>query len=130
MQAAVILFAAAAFAGCSPKIVEVSEPPAFFLVVEQPPVLVGGLEGLHARINYPEDARQQGIEGRVTVVFMVDEEGNVLDAQVAERLHDSCDQEALRVIRESTFEPGRQRGLAVKVRMSLPVTFRLPTSDR
>ncbi len=96
-----------------------------FVVVEQAPTLIGGLAGLQSRIQYPELARRAGIEGTVFVQFVVDEGGSV-HAPVC--LRDpgggTCD-EALRAVRASTFEPGRQRGKPVKVRLSLPVKFRL-----
>ena len=96
-----------------------------FMVVEDLPVLIGGLEGLAKQIKYPEIARKAGVEGKVYVQFVVDENGNVSDAMIARGIGAGCDQEALRVITQAKFEPGRQRGKAVKVRMTLPVQFKL-----
>ncbi|MEM1044361.1 MAG: TonB family protein, partial [Bacteroidota bacterium] len=55
------------------------EPDDVFPIVEQQPELIGGLEGLQSRIQYPELARRAGIEGTVFVQFVVDEQGNVND---------------------------------------------------
>lgn len=96
-----------------------------FVAVEDDPVLIGGLEGLQDRIEYPEMARNAGIDGRVIVQFIVDENGNVIRPTVVRGRHPSLDEEALRVIRQAQFEPGRQRGTAVKVQMALPITFKL-----
>lgn len=105
---------------------EPEEPePAFFVVVEDPPELIGGMEALHKKIQYPPIAKKAGVEGRVTVQFIVDEQGNVQDAVVLKGIGAGCDEEALRAITATKFKPGKQRGSAVKVKMSLPVMFRL-----
>ena len=96
-----------------------------FQIVEDKPELIGGLSGLAAKIKYPEIARKAGVEGKVFVEFIVNEQGNVYNATIARGIGAGCDQEALRVISEAKFTPGRQRGKAVKVRMTLPIQFKL-----
>lgn len=99
--------------------------PEIFVVVEQPPELIGGLEGLQKQLRYPDIARRAQIEGTVYVQFIVDENGNVVDPFcVRDPGGQTCD-EALRVVRTAKFRPGMQRGRAVKVRFSIPVKFRL-----
>lgn len=105
------------------------EEPEVFIAVETPPELIGGIEGLHAAISYPEVARLAGIEGRVVVQFIVDEEGRVLNPVVLKSIGAGCDEEALRVISQARFTPGRQRGKAVRVKFAIPVTFRLHTKS-
>ncbi|MEO0560330.1 MAG: TonB family protein, partial [Bacteroidota bacterium] len=100
--------------------------PDVFEVVEQPPRLIGGLEGLQERVVYPRVARMAGIQGRVFVTFIVDEEGNVTQLRVARSADPVLDEAAMNAVRESEFIPGRQRGVAVKVRYSLPISFVLP----
>ena len=89
------------------------------------PELIGGLSGLAQKIRYPEVAKQAGVEGRVLVQFIVDENGVVSQAKVVRGIGAGCDKEALRVIREARFRPGKQYGKAVKIKMTLPITFRL-----
>ena len=96
-----------------------------FVVVEDRPKLKGGMEALQERIQYPELAKKAGIEGRVFVQFVVSENGDVLNPTVTRGVHDALDQAALNAVKDLSFEPGRQRGRAVKVQMSLPVTFKL-----
>lgn len=96
-----------------------------FTVVEQMPELIGGLVPLQASIQYPEMARRAGIEGRVYVQFVVNEEGDVENPRVIRGIGGGCDEEALRVVREAKFEPGMQRGEPVRVAYSLPFVFRL-----
>ncbi len=105
---------------------EEEEPePEVFVVVEQMPEIIGGLGSIQQQIKYPEIARKAGVEGRVIVQFVVDEQGNVLDPTVVRGIGAGCDEEALRVVRTAKFKPGMQRGKAVKVKMSLPITFKL-----
>lgn len=95
----------------------------FFVAVEQMPELKGGLASLQKDIEYPKRARIAGIEGRVIVQFIVNEEGNVEDPHVIRGIGGGCDEEALRVIKSAKFIPGRQRGVPVRVRFSLPIYF-------
>ncbi|MFH5832571.1 energy transducer TonB [Halalkalibaculum sp. DA3122] len=97
----------------------------FFVVVEQMPQLKGGLAKLQQCVKYPELARRAGIEGRVIVQFVVNEQGKVENPQVVRGIGGGADEEALRCVRLAEFEPGRQRGIPVRVQYSLPVVFRL-----
>jgi len=96
-----------------------------FVVVEQMPELVGGLKALSEQIQYPRIAKMAGIEGRVIVQFVVDEQGAVIDPQIVRGIGAGCDEEALRVLQAATFKPGMQAGKPVGVKMSIPVTFKL-----
>jgi len=97
----------------------------FFVAVEQMPELIGGLAALQKKINYPDRAARAGIEGRVTIQFIVTEEGNVEDPKVIRGIGGGADEEALRVVKQAKFKPGRQRGKPVRVQYSLPILFRL-----
>lgn len=104
---------------------EEEEEDEVFMVVEEMPEPKGGMAALQQKIEYPEFARKAGIEGRVFVQFTVDENGQVTNPVVQRGVHKLLDQEAVRVVQETEFVPGRQRGNPVKVRMSLPITFKL-----
>lgn len=97
----------------------------FFVVVEEMPELIGGLGELQQKIKYPEMARRAGIEGRVYIQFIVNEQGNVENPRVIRGIGGGCDQEALRVVQQAKFKPGMQRGRPVRVQYSLPIFFRL-----
>jgi protein TonB len=97
----------------------------FFVAVENMPELKGGLGALQQKINYPDMARKAGIEGRVIIQFIVNEQGQVEDPRVIRGIGGGCDKEALRVVKQAEFEPGRQRGNPVRVQYSLPITFKL-----
>lgn len=108
-----------------PPAVKEELEPEIFVIVEQSPELIGGLSGLQKKIKYPEIAKKAGVEGRVFLQFVVDEFGNVHDPVITRGIGAGCDEEAIRAILTAKFRPGKQRGKAVKVKMSLPITFRL-----
>jgi protein TonB len=89
------------------------------------PKLKGGLASLQKKINYPDMARKAGIEGRVIIQFIVNEQGKVENPRVIRGIGGGADKEALRVVKQAEFEPGRQRGNPVRVQYSLPITFKL-----
>ncbi len=101
------------------------EEPEVFTIVEDMPELKGGMEAIYRNLRYPEIARQAGIEGRVIVQFIIDENGQVVDPQVVRGIGGGCDEAAIEAVKQVEFTPGRQRGRAVRVRYSLPITFRL-----
>lgn len=104
-------------------------PDDVFVVVEEMPEIVGGLAAIQSQIKYPEIARKAGIEGRVIIQFVVDEEGNVVDPQVVRGLSGGLDAEAIRALQATRFKPGRQNGETVKVKMTLPFSFALPAGE-
>jgi protein TonB len=102
---------------------EVVDDMQIFVAVEDMPVLIGGIEGLQAQLEYPEVARMAGISGRVFVEFVVDQAGNVTNPVVLRGIGGGCDEEALRVVKDARFVPGKQRGKPVRVRYVLPIMF-------
>ena len=89
------------------------------------PRIKGGAGTFFLRINYPEEARRKGIEGRVILDFIVDKDGHTHDIIVRKSLHPLCDSSAVRALRDTRFVPGKRLGKPVNVRMRLPVRFRL-----
>ena len=104
---------------------EEEEEPEIFMIVEQMPELIGGYASIVSEVKYPEIARKAGVEGRVTVEFVVNEQGNVQDVVVTRGIGAGCDEEAIRAISKIKFTPGKQRGKAVKVHMRMPINFKL-----
>lgn len=101
-----------------------------FDVVEQMPEYPGGLVELmkyiSMNVHYPEAAMKTGTQGRVVVQFIIEEDGTVSDARVVQRVSDELDAEALRVVSAMPkWTPGRQKGQPVRVKYTMPVTFRL-----
>ncbi|MDC0591423.1 energy transducer TonB [Balneolaceae bacterium] len=100
-----------------------------FVVVENPPVLIGGIASVQSHISYPPLPLKAGIEGRVIVQFVIDKTGKVLDPMVIRGIGGGCDEEAVRVVLKANFQPGLQRGRPVAVRYTLPITFRINSKD-
>lgn len=96
-----------------------------FRIVEENPVPIGGIAAIRAEVKYPELAKRLGIEGTVTVVAFVNEEGIVVKAKVFKGIGVGCDEAAVDAVKRVRFEPGRQRGKPVKARVSIPIVFRL-----
>lgn len=99
----------------------------FFVVVEQMPVLIGGLAALQNEVRYPEMALRSNIQGRVVVQFIVNEKGDVENPIVIRGIGGGCDEEAIRVVSKMNFIPGMQRGRPVRVQYHLPVVFIIRT---
>ena len=108
-----------------PPPAEEEEEPEIFMIVEQMPEPIGGLGAIQGKIKYPEIAKKAGVEGRVFVQFVVNEQGTVESPVVMRGIGAGCDEEAIRAVSQAKFKPGRQRGKPVRVRMSLPITFKL-----
>lgn len=100
-------------------------PQEVYTVVEDRPDC-GGVEGLSERIEYPDPAKESGIEGRVFVQFIVDKNGSVVEPTITKGVHETLNEAALAAVQELTCEPGKVSGTPVKVKMALPVTFQLP----
>lgn len=99
-------------------------------IVEQYPEFPGGYsaltEWIDDNLKYPVEAAMDGIEGRVIVQFIVRPTGKIVDAKVVRGIAPSLDKEALRLINiMPNWIPGRQKGKAVNVRYTLPITFKL-----
>ncbi|UJP63316.1 energy transducer TonB [Mongoliitalea daihaiensis] len=101
-----------------------------FDVVENAPEFPGGMEAwyqyLSKNLKYPTQARRMGIEGTVYVVFVVNTDGSIQDVELLRGIGGGCDEEAIRVVSSAPkWSPGKQRGRPVRVRMRLPVRFKL-----
>ena len=101
-----------------------------FEIVEQNPSFPGGTEALmkwlSKNLKYPASAQENSIQGRVLVQFVVNKDGSIVEPKVLRSVDPALDKEALRVVSAMPkWQPGKQRGKTVRVRFTLPVTFRL-----
>lgn len=91
----------------------------------QRPQIIGGRGSFYLSIEYPEEARRRGIQGRVILDFVVDVDGRTQDVRVLKSLHPLCDSSAVAALERTRFVPGQQNGEKIPVRMRLPVRFQL-----
>lgn len=89
------------------------------------PEIVGGRGALYLNLTYPPAAQKKGIEGRLTLQFTVDRDGNTHSIEITNSLHPLCDSAAVRALRSVTFRPATHAGDPIPIRMSLPVRFKL-----
>ena len=117
------------------EVIAQPEPPKeeetkVFDVVEEMPQFPGGpqalFEYLSKNIKYPVVAEENGVQGRVIVTFVVERDGSMTDVKVVKSVDPSLDKEAQRVVKSMPhWIPGKQNGSAVRVKYTVPVTFRL-----
>ena len=101
-----------------------------FDVVEVMPQFPGGqiamLQYIMKNIKYPEQAMKEGIQGRVTVRFIVEKDGSISDVKPILSVHPLLNKEAVRVVESMPkWTPGKQNGKPVRVRFNVPVMFKL-----
>lgn len=101
------------------------EEEVYFVAVEDLPEPIGGIAAIQALVVYPEIAKRAGVEGTVYVEAFVDENGNVTRTTVVKGIGAGCDEAAMAAVQKVKFKPGKQRGKPVKVRMSIPIRFKL-----
>ena len=110
---------------------EVEEEAIPFQLVEQKPKFKGGdanefSKWVNSNLVYPEIAKENGVQGRVTLQFTVNVDGSVTNVKVLRGVDSSLDKEAVRVVSNSPkWTPGKQRDRAVKVTYTFPVIFQL-----
>lgn len=101
-----------------------------FDIVEQQPLFPGGpaalMKYLSDNTKYPVVAQENGVQGRVTVQFVVEKDGSISDVHVLRGVDPSLDKEAVRVVKSMPrWTPGKQNGITVRVNYRVPVLFRL-----
>ena len=97
----------------------------YLAFAEVMPEVKGGLPSLYKTIKYPEIAKKAGIKGKVYVLAFIDEKGIVKDVKIIKGIGGGCDEAAVVAIKNVQFIPGSNKGVPVKVKMSLPITFQL-----
>ena len=113
---------------------EEETPDDVFMVVEDGPEFPGGtmalLEYLAKTLKYPQNCRDEKIQGRVLVSFIVEKDGSMTGFEVVKSVHPDLDAEALKVLKGMpAWKPGTQHGEKVRVKFTVPVNFRLRAAE-
>lgn len=108
----------------------VVEEEEIFQVVEEEPEFPGGMEALYKylgeSIKYPQLAKENNIEGKVYVTFVVEKDGSIANPRILRDIGGGCGNEAVRVVKAMPkWKAGKQRGKNVRVQFNLPVSFKL-----
>ena len=101
-----------------------------FEKVEDMPEFPGGeqamMEFVAKNVQYPKEAMEKEISGRVLVGFIVEKDGSINETEVVKGIGGGCDEEAVRVVKAMPkWKPGKQKGKPVRVHFMLPLTFKL-----
>jgi periplasmic protein TonB len=108
----------------------IEEVDEIFTIVEESALPVGGMPAFYKylvdNMKYPPQARRLGVEGKVTLSFVVDKTGAISDVKVLRGIGSGCDEEATRVMQNApSWNPGKQRGKSVKQRCIMPISFKM-----
>ncbi|GAB4247364.1 MAG: energy transducer TonB [Ekhidna sp.] len=114
----------------TPPVEEEEKVEEIFVIVEQEPTPKGGLVAFYTylseELKYPAAAARLGVSGTVYVRFVIEKDGSITAVEVAKGIGAGCDEEAVRVIQNAPpWNPGKQRGVPVRVRKIIPVKFLL-----
>lgn len=112
------------------EIIEEVPNDEIFTLVENSAQFPGGVSAfgqyLSENISYPKQAQRLGVQGKVFVEFIVEKDGSLSNMQVIKGIGGGCDEEALRIMRNSPkWKPGSQRGHLIRQKMLQPITFAL-----
>ena len=94
-------------------------------VVEKMPEIIGGLKSISSKIKYPEEAKKAGVEGTVYVMAYINEAGIVDKVEVLKGIGYGCDEVAAEAVKNTRFKPGYNNGKPVKVKVVVPIKFKL-----
>ena len=104
---------------------KIEEEDKIFVAVEEMPKIIGGIGAIQSKVQYTELAKRMDVEGTIYVEAVINEEGKVIEAKIIKGLLPDLDEMSLNAVKSTLFKPGKQRGKPVKVRISIPIKFRL-----
>lgn len=119
----IVFFSLLLFFSLGNSLAQAQDP--YLPFAEVMPAPVGGMEAIYKHIKYPEVAKNAGLEGKVYLLVYIDETGKVEDVKVLKGIGGGCDEAAIEGIKETKFSPGKDKGAPVKVKLSIPITFKL-----
>jgi protein TonB len=97
----------------------------YLAFAESMPEPVGGLPAIYKKISYPSVAKSAGLEGKVYLLIFVNENGGVDNVKVIKGIGGGCEEEAVKAVKSIRYTPGKNKGVPVKVKLSLAITFKL-----
>lgn len=93
-------------------------------IAEEMPQPKGGYEAIYKKITYPEIAKRNNISGKVYLLVYITEKGSVDNVQVLKGIGAGCDEAAVNGVKQVSFEPGKNGGVPIKVKLSMAINFK------
>lgn len=112
----------------SPSMAETHLPPQedpYLAFAEEMPTPIGGLEAIFKKIVYPDIAKKAGLEGKVYMLVLINENGTADDVKVIKGIGGGCEEAAAKALKEAKYTPGKNKGVPVKVKLSFSIPFKL-----
>lgn len=97
----------------------------YLAYTDEMPAPVGGIKVIYEKVEYPRLAQQAGVQGKVYLLAFINEQGEVDDIKVVKGIGGGCDEAAMEAVKQVKFTPGKSKGKPVKVKYSLPISFKL-----
>jgi protein TonB len=97
----------------------------YSIAADEFPNPVGGMAAIDKFIVYPAIAQQSGVHGKVYVLAYINEKGNVDDVKLVKGIGAGCDEAVIAAIKKSKFIPGKIKGVNVKTKLTIPITFKM-----
>ena len=95
------------------------------LAQDKQPEPIGGIEEMIKNVVYPISAKEAGIQGKVLVKTIIDENGNVTETSILKSVNEDCDKAAMDAIKKTKFTPGTKDNKPVKTEITIPIMFKL-----
>lgn len=111
--------------GTSENLFAQQQQDPYLAFAEQMPQPIGGMEAIYKNIHYPETAREAHLEGKVYLLLYINENGTIDKMTVIKGIGLGCDKAAEDGVGKVKFTPAKNNGVAVKVKLSLAITFKL-----
>lgn len=121
-----IVLAISTIAFSQPEIpTKAEDDSTYYIAVEEMPEPIGGIKAIMENISYPEEAKENNIEGKVYVLADINEEGLVEKSKIIKSVNPLLDKAATDAVKKVKFSPGKQDGTPVKVEVAIPIIFKL-----
>ncbi|MBR5205505.1 MAG: energy transducer TonB [Bacteroidaceae bacterium] len=130
LMAALLLGNSIKVVACNSEIGCITQQEEIYQLLDKKPKFKGGETGLEKflkeNVKYPAIARENGVQGRVIVEFIIEKNGSITNAKIIKGVDPHLNNEALRVVNlMPKWKPGKHKGKKVRVRYSMPILFRL-----
>lgn len=120
-----ILIAFCSFIFWGYSVVNITGDEDYLVAAEEMPEPIGGINAIQKNTVYPNTAIQSGVQGKVYVIAYINEKGGVDDVKLVKGIGAGCDESAITAVKKTKFTPGKQKGVPVKVKLTIPLTFKI-----